>query len=482
MREITVTARYFFDVTDTKAYLKRHTTLSGIQRVSLEVIGECVRQAGAGNVFLCLWDRRRKTYTAISSDFLKAGLDVDVLTAVLHGRSTQPAHAVSPMLKRYRNRPVKYHLYRALAHIQALRGEESYFAKRGSSIAEWRKGLPAADDIKPTAYETHNVTDIIQAQDQLIVLGATWGLRGFDGYMQTLKDSHDVQISMQVHDLIPLVMPHHLVSEFSLEFHRWLETSTHYCSRYFVAAQNTARDLERFMDEVGTRHPVTVIPFARRLGGDDAAPLPRTLKEQCTAVKDIPQAIRNKTKVPYVLVVGTLESRKNLWRLVQAWDRLTRLPDLDMPRLVFAGRQGWFNEELMDWMRASGNLRGWVQFVNGPSDEELAYLYRNCLFTATVSLYEGWGLPIGESLGFGKTAVVADNSAMPEVGGDLVAYCDATSITSIAEACLRLIADPDHRRALEERIAQADLRGWDDVAADYIAALLPSDSSATPPA
>ena len=226
------------------------------------------------------------------------------------------------------------------------------------------------------------------------------------------------------------------------------------------------------MDEVGVRHPVSVIPFARKLGTNATSPPPTTLKAQAQALHHIPQDIRNKTKVPYVLVVGTMESRKNLWRLVQAWDRLTRDDTLDMPKLILAGRKGWFNDDLMDWMRASGNLRGWVQFVYSPSDEELAYLYRHCLFTATVSLYEGWGLPIGESLGFGKTAVVADNSAMPEVGGDLVEYCHAQSVTSIAAACRKLVADPDHRRTLETKIANTDLRGWDDVAADYITALL----------
>ena len=84
-------------------------------------------------------------------------------------------------------------------------------------------------------------------------------------------------------------------------------------------------------------------------------------------------------------------------------------------------------------------------------------------------------MPIGESLGFGKTAVVADNSAMPEVGGDLVEYCDAGSISSIAAACRRLIADPERRTALEAKIAATDLRGWDDVAADYIAAVTGKD-------
>jgi glycosyltransferase involved in cell wall biosynthesis len=469
-----VTPRYFFDVTDIKLYLKRHTTLSGIQRVSLEVIRECVRQVGAEHVQICTWDARRKTYTAIGAGFMDAmaGLDVDVLNAILQGRATRPAHAVSPVLTRYRNQPVKYQAYRALAHVQALRGAESYFAKRGSSLQEWRDGPVVADDIKPPTVETSDVSETVRAGDHIIVLGATWGLSGLDAHLQTLKDTKGVQITMQVHDLIPLVMPQHLVSEFSLEFHRWLEKSTHYCTRYFVAAENTRKDLERFMGEVNADIPVCVIPFARRLDTATAAPAPTTFKDHCTAEQTIPQAIRNKTKVPYVLVVGTLESRKNLWRLVQAWDRLTREDGIDMPRLILAGRAGWYNDDLMEWMRASGNLRGWVQFVNGPTDADLAYLYRNCLFTATVSMYEGWGLPIGESLGFGKTAVVADNSAMPEVGGDLVEYCDAGSITSIAAACKRLITDPDHRQMLEQKIATTPLRGWDDVAKDYIAALL----------
>lgn len=472
-------ARYFFDVTDIKLYLKTHTTVSGIQRVSLEVIRQCVENAGADQVLLCLWDARQKVYTALSADFMVGmdGIDVDLLSSVFYGRNARPTKATPPLLARYRSRPLKYQFHRGIANIQALRGIESYFTKRGTSLAEWRAGKVQAEALPAPHVETTPVSDIIAPGDQLIILGATWGMSGFDNHLQMLKDTHGAQISMQVHDLIPLVMPHHLANAFGLEFYRWLEKSTHYCARYFVAAQNTRRDLERFMDEVGTHHPVTVIPFARGLETGAAAPAPTTLKEQTRALHDIPQDIRNKTKTPYVLVVGTLESRKNLWRLVQAWDRLTQDPDIDMPRLIFAGRQGWLNDDLMDWMRATGNLRGWVQFVEGPSDAELSYLYRHCLFTATVSLYEGWGLPIGESLGFGKTAVVADNSAMPEVGGDLVEYCDAKSITSIAAACRKLIADPAHRAALEARIATTPLRGWDDVADDYIAAL-----TAPPPA
>jgi len=119
-------------------------------------------------------------------------------------------------------------------------------------------------------------------------------------------------------------------------------------------------------------------------------------------------------------------------------------------------------------MEASGNLGGWVQFAERPTDAELAYLYETCVFTAMVSFYEGWGLPIGEGLHFGKTGVVARNSSMPEVGGDMVEYCDAHSLNSIHAAVRKLIADPTHRAALEAKITATDLRSWDDVTLDFV--------------
>ena len=132
---------------------------------------------------------------------------------------------------------------------------------------------------------------------------------------------------------------------------------------------------------------------------------------------------------------------------------------------------GWLTEDFLKMLQATGGLGGWVSFLETPSDAELAYLYRTCLFTATVSLYEGWGLPIGEGLGYGKTGVVSRTSSMPEVGGDMVEYCDPHSVADIARACLRLLTDPEHRAALETRIATTRLRGWDDVGRDVVAAL-----------
>ena len=185
----------------------------------------------------------------------------------------------------------------------------------------------------------------------------------------------------------------------------------------------------------------------------------------------MPDHIRALAKTPYVLIVGTMEVRKNLWRVATVWDRLRRERGRALPKLVLAGRRGWLNGDFDRLMDATGQLGGWIEIVEAPGDDTLDHLYRNCLFTITASFYEGWGLPIGESLGYGKTAVVSDTSSMPEVGGDLVEYCDPHAPDSIEAACLRLIDDPGHRRALEARIAATPLRDWDTVARDMLTAV-----------
>ncbi len=176
--------------------------------------------------------------------------------------------------------------------------------------------------------------------------------------------------------------------------------------------------------------------------------------------------IRQTVSVPYVLCVGTIEARKNIWRTIAAWKKLLEAGHYDLPRLVLAGRNGWMHSDVDDILAGTGNLYGWVRVVNGPTDRELDFLYRNCKFLIMCSLYEGWGLPVGEALFYGKTSVVSTAGALPEVGGDLVEYCDPASIESIADAVWRLCSDPVRRTELEDRIAATKLRSWSDVAAD----------------
>jgi glycosyltransferase involved in cell wall biosynthesis len=471
---------YFFDMTDILLYVEKETTVSGIQRVSFEVIRRVVSRLGFENVRLSYWDRLHREYVAINSDFI-ADMDEfspDVFGAVFFGKKARAQYDAAPTLMRYRNRPLKYWLYSKVRAYHAARGHERYFAKMGSSIDEWEafkiRKDPARIEV-PKETERTTISKIAKPGDQLIILGAIWNIDGLEPALQHLKDNNGIEIYQLVHDLIPIIATEHIAADFSGEFYHWLLSSMGYCTRFIANSENTGRDLQRFMDEVGQQRSIDVVPLAQKFDvvhsnriEDPAKPF----KSRLSSLYGLNQSVLNLTKTPFVLVVGTMESRKNIWRLAQAWQRLTRISGLDVPKLVFAGKPGWYNDDFENLMKSTGNLGGWVEFAKKPNDAELGFLYENCLFTATVSFYEGWGLPIGESLSFGKTAVVADNSSMPEVGGDLVEYCNAHSISSIYDACHKLIADPDHRRALEQKIAKKSLRTWDDVTDDFMNVLI----------
>jgi glycosyltransferase involved in cell wall biosynthesis len=180
--------------------------------------------------------------------------------------------------------------------------------------------------------------------------------------------------------------------------------------------------------------------FPRARGKTDVA-----LLGAATALGE--QAPRLPADVPgsgYILAVGTLEPRKNLPRLVAAYQRLP--PDLrEAYPLVVTGRLGWDADETLGALRALGDRAVQTGFV---SDAELSALYRSCALFAYPSLGEGFGLPVLEAMAGGAPVLTSDRSSLPEVGGDAAAYCDPTDTVAIAAALETLLRDPDRRREL----------------------------------
>lgn len=470
---------YYFDVTDIVLYIKNETTISGIQRVALEVIKRAIETLGSQRVKVSMWDKGSHSYLAMDADFLLEleEFDPDFLAAALLGRPVRKVQTVPKILARYRNHRARYFYHWLRANFEARRQNHRYFERRGTNLESWilekeeaHKKSQGEPVFTPSTSMQKRVRfeEVANLGDRLIILGATWGLNDLNAHLMELKETYGVEIDLLIHDLIPLVATEHLASDFAETFYRWLEESTLYCSRYFANSQSTGRDLRRFLSEVNSNLPIDVVPLAQGFGANQESPISQVFRSRLDATKGVRRSILNMTKAPYVLVVGTLETRKNIWRLAQAWQQLIQDPQVEPPRLIFAGKKGWYIDEFLDWMKASGNLQGWISIAEKPTDKELAFLFHNCEFTANVSTYEGWGLPVGEGLSFGKTGVVAANSSLTEVGGDMVEYCNAHSINSIRDACKRLIVDEARRAELEQRIKSTRLRSWDDVTNDML--------------
>jgi glycosyltransferase involved in cell wall biosynthesis len=169
----------------------------------------------------------------------------------------------------------------------------------------------------------------------------------------------------------------------------------------------------------------------------------------------------------YVLSVGSLEPGKNRARLFRAY-ALLRAQGIES-QLVIAGQPAWRYEGDEELVRTLG-LSEHVRFLGYVPDEDLPALYTGAAVSAFPSLYEGFGLPVLESMACGTPVVCSDVSATAEVASDAALLVDPRDIGAIANALRRVLSDPWLRSDLRARgLARAQEFSWDRAARDTLA-------------
>jgi glycosyltransferase involved in cell wall biosynthesis len=138
----------------------------------------------------------------------------------------------------------------------------------------------------------------------------------------------------------------------------------------------------------------------------------------------------------YILFVGTLQPRKNISRLIEAFSKLKK----DNLSLVIVGKKGWQYTEILS-APDKYHVRDNVKFLDFVSDEDLPSLYKNAFCFVLPSLYEGFGLPVLEAMKYGCPVLTSNVSSLPEAGGDAALYFDPNSAEEIALAINKLIKD-----------------------------------------
>jgi glycosyltransferase involved in cell wall biosynthesis len=172
----------------------------------------------------------------------------------------------------------------------------------------------------------------------------------------------------------------------------------------------------------------------------------------------------------YMLFVGTLEPRKNLCAIIDAFLEVTRGGQATHD-LVIAGGSGWKNRDILGRLRDPHTARR-AFYVGTPSDDCLMRLYEGADFVVAPSVYEGFGLQIAEALEFGKPVITSNLSSMPEVAGDAGILVDPRSVSEIADAMTRLMTDREEHSTLQARaLARSKHFSWTQSAAATLAAL-----------
>ena len=262
------------------------------------------------------------------------------------------------------------------------------------------------------------------AGDTLLVAGAGWDDPSHARRLIGTKVAHRLRLAVLVYDLIPLRRPEWCDRQTASRFGRWIDTLLRAADTLLAISNATAVD-------VAARRVILGL-----------APLPCRVIRLGDGFTDAPIAACP-VSGRFALFVSTLEIRKNHALLAEAWRVLLDRFGCDrVPRLVFAGREGPMVADLMHSLRASNFLDGHVIHLADSTDAELAALYHACDFTVFPSLYEGWGLPVAESLCFGTPCLASNATSVPEVGGELVRYFDPMSLSDTVAGIVTVIQAP----------------------------------------
>lgn len=169
----------------------------------------------------------------------------------------------------------------------------------------------------------------------------------------------------------------------------------------------------------------------------------------------------------YFLSVGTLQPRKNLARLVEAF---VSLPVKNDVNLVLAGKPGWLSGGVMGKLPASKESR--VILTGYVPEEDLPALYSGAVALVFPSLYEGFGLPALEAMACGLPVIAANSSSLPEVVGEAGLLVDPLDVRAWARAMAQVLADPALRVALRQRgLRRARMFSWERCARETLEVL-----------
>ena len=175
------------------------------------------------------------------------------------------------------------------------------------------------------------------------------------------------------------------------------------------------------------------------------------------------EQIKKKYNLPekYILYLGTIEPRKNILGIIQAYKKSSLLDDKYM--LVIAGASGWKNEEIF---QAIKNTTG-VKYIGYVDDGDKTALYKNSSLFVFPSLYEGFGLPVLEALACGVPVITSDRSSLLEIFSDYVYLVNPNNINEIKTGMKNIISN-------KQNFVKIDLKkfDWQKTAKDFLEMLL----------
>lgn len=161
----------------------------------------------------------------------------------------------------------------------------------------------------------------------------------------------------------------------------------------------------------------------------------------------------------YSLFVGTIEPRKNIETLLDAYSRLPLTLRTRWP-LILTGYYGWRNDEIHQRLETA-RREGWARYLGFVPSEDLPLLFSGARLFAFPSLYEGFGLPVLEAMSSGVPVVCSNSSSLPEVAGNAALMCEAMDVVKLTELLQQGLEDEAWRlQAIAEGLVHCSAFSW----------------------
>lgn len=441
-------ADVYIDITDLVTYAQAYGEVTGIQRVQERILYELAQTDSCDHIWCLRITDTHDHYEACRLGDLYSPGCMTLLDRLASLGEDRP-HGSWPSRVQIR----------------------AYLNRRGSR--GWRRvagklGVYARAAFLPSSLESHGIVrsrlhtvetvtlNQIPPKATLVLLGAAWNDRRVSVAAARHAEAGG-QLIQFLYDLIPIKHPEYFRSGLRQAFETFFDMNLPHVSRFVCISENTRQDLEEVLSAKGIQVPSSVLPLAHEFPG-----YPRNARGCRPKNKLI--ARFSKPRREFMLCVGTLEIRKNGLSLLQAWQELKPLLGEETPHLVFCGRRGWKMGPFFSLLKSDLWLQSRVHIVPNASDADIAFLNEHSICSIYPSLYEGWGLPVGEAAWFGRTCITSQESSLPEICGMLADYVDPRNPSDIARAVHRAVTDRARLLLREKLIRRALLRTWHDVA------------------
>ena len=177
--------------------------------------------------------------------------------------------------------------------------------------------------------------------------------------------------------------------------------------------------------------------------------------------------MKYKIKKPYILFIGTLEPRKNVQMLIQAFNNLKKEHNLPH-QLVLVGGNGWMCDDILKEIESSDYKNDIIR-PGYVADADLPAFINGADVFVYPSFYEGFGLPILEAMQCGTSVITSHVSSMPEVGGKACLYIDPNDKTELSEQIYKVVSDVSLQKDLSEKgIEQSKNFSWEKCARETL--------------